>query len=99
MSQNKLLIIGYVWPEPKTTAAGHRMLQLIHEFVRRAFKITFVTTASKTQYSEDLEKLGVQTESIELNNTSFDIFIQEAKPDVVIFDRFMVEEQFAKKRS
>jgi hypothetical protein len=31
---------------------------------------------------------------IELNNSSFDTFIHELAPDVVVFDRFMMEEQF-----
>ena len=32
--------------------------------------------------------------AIELNNSSFDDFILELKPEIVIFDRFMIEEQF-----
>jgi hypothetical protein len=31
---------------------------------------------------------------IELNNSSFDTFIHELAPDVVLFDQFMMEEQF-----
>nr|MDA3806803.1 glycosyltransferase family 4 protein [Thiomicrorhabdus sp.] len=31
---------------------------------------------------------------IELNNESFDLFIQQLQPGLVIFDRFMMEEQF-----
>ena len=39
IKQNHLLVIGYVWPEPKTTAAGHRMMQLITAFKEKGFKI------------------------------------------------------------
>lgn len=92
--QNHLLVIGYVWPEPKTTAAGHRMLQLLTAFLEAGYDITFATTASRTNYSEDLLQLGIQTESILLNDSSFDVFIKQLQPNVVIFDRFMVEEQF-----
>ncbi|MGX1930275.1 glycosyltransferase [Flagellimonas sp. 2504JD4-2] len=90
----RLLIIGYVWPEPNTTAAGHRMLQLIHAFKTFGYQITFGSTAVKTAYSENLEVLGVECAPLKLNHESFDDFIQELNPNLVIFDRFMVEEQF-----
>ncbi|WP_350285899.1 glycosyltransferase [uncultured Croceitalea sp.] len=90
----KALFIGYVWPEPKTTAAGHRMMQLLRAFKVNGFDITFATTATETSYSEPLEDLGIQIKSIVLNASSFDTFVQSLKPNVVVFDRFMVEEQF-----
>ncbi len=37
---------------------------------------------------------GVRKKSIELNSSSFDDFAVELNPDVVLFDRFMIEEQF-----
>ena len=89
-----LLVIGYVWPEPSTTAAGCRMQQLLETFITFGYQITFASTASKTEYSLDLTSLGIVETTIELNNPSFDAFLQELHPDVVIFDRFMVEEQF-----
>ncbi|MER3373593.1 MAG: glycosyltransferase family 4 protein [Allomuricauda sp.] len=92
--QRKLLVIGYVWPEPSTTAAGHRMLQLLKAFQGFGYHITFGSTAIKTTYSFDLESLGVESVTIALNNSSFDDFITALKPDVVVFDRFMIEEQF-----
>jgi len=33
----KLLIIGWVWPEPNSSAAGSRMLQLIQYFQSQAY--------------------------------------------------------------
>ena len=44
-----LLIIGFVWPEPTSTAAGTRILQLIDLFQKNNYKITFVCTSSKTK--------------------------------------------------
>lgn len=90
----KLMIIGYVWPEPSTTAAGHRMLQLIHTFKSFGYEITFGSTAVQTEFSADLEALGVHCVSFKLNHHSFDDFVQQLNPSVVVFDRFMVEEQF-----
>ncbi|MFA5298935.1 MAG: glycosyltransferase [Lutibacter sp.] len=89
-----LLIIGFVWPEPNTTAAGSRMLQLIDLFQKNGFKITFICTASKTKNSYDLKIRNIQTFDILLNDSSFDIFIKNMNPDFVLFDRFLTEEQF-----
>ncbi|SNY99889.1 glycosyltransferase [Flagellimonas pacifica] len=89
-----LLIIGYVWPEPSTTAAGHRMLQLIHTFKSFGYHITFGTTAAKSEFSFDLNSIGVEYATIQLNHPSFDAFVQDLNPDIVVFDRFMMEEQF-----
>ncbi|MCK0159550.1 glycosyltransferase [Allomuricauda sp. F6463D] len=93
MSKN-LLVVGYVWPEPTTTAAGCRMQQLLETFITFGYKVTFASTASKTEYSLNLQSLGVEEVPIKLNHASFDVFIKELSPDVVVFDRFMVEEQF-----
>lgn len=90
----QLLIIGFVWPEPKCTAAGTRMLQLISEFKRQGYTITFATAAKTSERSADLSALGLDTVSIELNNKSFDDFLEQLKPDIVLFDRFMTEEQY-----
>lgn len=89
-----LLIIGFVWPEPASTAAGTRMLQLIELFLNNNYKITFASTASKTESSFDLEKLNIQSFQIQLNNLSFDAFINQLNPNTVLFDRFLTEEQF-----
>ena len=95
----KLLIIGTVWPEPTSSAAGTRTMELIQFFQSQGFQsqgydITFASHASKTEHSVGLKVLGISEESIELNNSSFDDFVRELEPNVVIFDRFMTEEQF-----
>lgn len=89
-----LLIIGFVWPEPKSTAAGTRMLQLIELFQKYNYKITFVSTASKTKNSFNLSEINIQTFDIQLNNSSFDTFLKNINPNIVLFDRFLTEEQF-----
>jgi len=90
----KLLIIGFVWPEPNSSAAGGRMMQLISIFKQNGFEITFASPALDSDFMVDLSESGVKKVSIELNNSSFDDFIIELNPDVVLFDRFMIEEQF-----
>ena len=90
----KLLIIGHTFPEPTTTAAGFRMLQLIDVFLRDDYSITFASTASQGDRSADLQNLGITSETIQLNNSSFDDFLQKEKPTIVMFDRYITEEQF-----
>ncbi|MDI5950885.1 glycosyltransferase [Flavobacterium yafengii] len=90
----KLLIIGFVWPEPNSSAAGGRMIQLILLFKAQGFSITFASPAQNSDFMVDLQEYEVEKKSIELNNSSFDVFIKELNPDVVLFDRFMMEEQF-----
>ena len=94
MNKQKVLIIGYVWVEPNSSAAGGRMLQLIEQFLQQDFKITFACPAQKGEKASNLSSLGIDEISIELNNTSFDDFIKELQPTIVLFDRFMMEEQF-----
>ncbi|MGV2872428.1 glycosyltransferase [Colwellia sp. E150_009] len=89
-----LLIIGYVWPEPNSSAAGSRMLQLIAFFQQQSYQVTFASPAQRTEHMVDLAELNVNSVDISLNCSSFDEFISELKPDVVMFDRFMMEEQF-----
>lgn len=94
MEQSIVLIIGTVWPEPASSAAGSRMLQIIHVLQEADYKIVFASSAAASEYSFDLHSINVETESVELNNGSFDDFIKQLKPAVVLFDRFMTEEQF-----
>lgn len=90
----KLLIIGFVWPEPNSSAAGGRMMQLISVFIANGYQITFTSPALDSEFMVDLSEFGVEKKSIELNSSTFDDFIIELNPDVVLFDRFMIEEQF-----
>lgn len=89
-----VLIIGSNFPEPKSSAAGSRMMQLIRLFKERNWKISFASPAQSTSYSEDLEKMEIEMNSIFPNDKQADHFLKECNPDVVIFDRFMMEEQF-----
>jgi glycosyltransferase involved in cell wall biosynthesis len=88
------LIIGTVWVEPNSSAAGSRMLQLIELFLKQNWKITFACAAQKSNNAIDLKKLGIEEVSIQINSSSFDDFVKELNPSIVLFDRFLSEEQF-----
>ena len=91
----KLLVIGYVWPEPNSSAAGSRMLQLIEIFQHQHYEVTYASPALLSEHMVDLDALSIKKISIELNKSSFDDFAKTLNPDVVLFDRFMMEEQFS----
>ena len=93
-SNQQVLIIGFVWPEPNSSAAGGRMVQLISIFKAQGFEVTFASPAMDSDYMVDLESLGVSKKSIALNCSSFDVFVKKLNPTIVLFDRFMMEEQF-----
>lgn len=90
----RILILGYVWPEPNSSAAGRRMMQLVSIFQDQGWEITFASSAARSEYSTDLERQGITTQFVEINSSSFDEFIKKLQPDIVMFDRFVVEEQF-----
>lgn len=90
----KVLVIGYVWPEPRSSAAGGYVMQLLGVFLQQGWDVTFSSPAGAGEHQEDLTALGIREVPIELNNSSFDTFVRELAPDIVLFEQFMMEEQF-----
>ncbi|MBM1107099.1 glycosyltransferase family 4 protein [Aurantibacter crassamenti] len=66
-------------------------MQLVSFFQEEGYKVTIASTAEKR---EDFSFDAVETVNILLNHSSFDVFIKEMQPEMVLFDRFMSEEQF-----
>ncbi|OCB76652.1 glycosyltransferase family 4 protein [Flavobacterium crassostreae] len=89
-----LLVIGSVWPEPNSSAAGGRMLQLLSIFKQEGYTIVFASAAMDSAYMVNLADYGIEKKNIVLNCSSFDAFAKALQPGVVLFDRFMTEEQF-----
>lgn len=89
-----LLIFGLNIPEPNSTAAGTRMLQLIHLFQDYDFKVHLACAQPKTEFSFQLKNINVKKHKIGLNDNSTTSLLERIQPDVVMFDRFITEEQF-----
>lgn len=87
-------MIGYVWPEPDSSAAGSRMMQLLQSFINQGWQVDFASPAQPTEHQIDLAQLGINSHVIRLNCSSFDQFLLDKSPNIVMFDRFMMEEQF-----
>ena len=90
----KVLVIGYVWPEPNSSAAGTHMMSLLNAFRAQNWDVEFATPALPTEHMVDLADFGITSQSIALNCDSFDDYVKAYNPDLVMFDRFMMEEQF-----
>lgn len=95
MEKQEILFIGLVWPEPSSSAAGFRIIQLLKSFQNNDNTITFASAASKSPYSADLSAMGIHEVEIKLNDASFNEFVQALNPNIVVFDRFMTEEQYS----
>lgn len=64
-------------------------MQLIRLFEEKDYKITFLTSSKNAEFSEK-----IPFQEIEINNENFDDLIKKLNPDIVLFDRYISEEQF-----
>lgn len=89
-----ILLIARHWPEPASTAAGRRTLDLLQIFAEQGARIHLASPADASPFQADMTELGYTCHSIRLNHDSFNEWLATLKPDLVIFDRFVSEEQF-----
>lgn len=94
LNRRKLLVIGCMWPESRSSAAGSYLLQLIEQLQQAGCVLHFASAATPGERRDDLAARGIVEHPIALNCSSFDSFISDLAPDMVLFDRFMTEEQF-----
>ncbi len=95
MTSLSIVVIGYVWPEPCSSAAGENMYNLLGALTDKGWNTIFLSAASDSAHKADLQQINVESQSIALNCSSFDTLIESIDPHIVIFDRFMIEEQFS----
>jgi len=93
-SKSHILFIGHQWPESKLTAAGWRTLDLIQGFINQGSQVDFACTLAPVLEVEDAVMSGVTCHKISLNDDGFDLLLQKIQPEMVVFDRFMTEEQY-----
>ncbi|MGB0838429.1 MAG: glycosyltransferase [Flavobacteriaceae bacterium] len=87
----KLLILSTLWIEPESSAAGYRLLQILSLYKDAGYDLHYATTAKASEFAYTD---GLICHSIQVNDSSFDQFIKDLNPSAVLYDRFMVEEQF-----
>ena len=92
--KRKLLIIAHLWPESNTTAAGEHLLALIQSFNNAKYQVHLGCTVDKTPLGDSFSEDTIKVHKIDLNCNSFDELLLDLRPEVVLFDRFISEEQF-----
>ncbi|WP_236250524.1 glycosyltransferase family 4 protein [Microbulbifer sp. ALW1] len=91
MPEKKALLIAKQWPEPTSTAAGRRTLDLLDLLAEAGYQVEIGCPAQPTPFQA---KTGYAEHQIEVNASSFDDWVRALNPSLVIYDRFMMEEQF-----
>lgn len=94
MNKKRVLVIGLVWPEPTSSAAGTRLIQLISVFLSTGYEVFFASAASKSEFSFHLKGIGAEEREIKLNDESFNHLLKEINPGIILFDRYVTEEQY-----
>ena len=94
MHIQKVLYLGYVWPEPNSSAAGSRTMEFLRLMRQQDWQVVFASVAALSPHRADLSTLQIEEKQLTLNCDSFDEFIRAYQPDLVVFDRFFTEEQF-----
>lgn len=91
-TRSRALFVGAEWPEPRSSAAGRRATNVLEILQGAGWDAHFASAAARGDRAELPE--GVQGHAIALNDSSFDEWVGELAPEVVVFDRFFSEEQF-----
>jgi len=95
MAGKKALFFVYVWPEPRSSAAGVRTRELIAILQRNGWQVSAVSPSGLGPYRDELNALGVQTITCDPNDSPpTEAALSALSPDLVIYDRFVMEEQF-----
>ncbi len=84
------LIFSTVWPEPDSSAAGVRQIHWLGWLQAAGYEVV-LSSPSKFKVGLDL---GVELLPLPLNQSWVKEELKRRKPELIIFDRFILEEQF-----
>lgn len=85
------LLLARHWPEPTSTAAGRRTLDLIGALETAGYQVEIASPADSSPFQA---ATGHRQHSIAVNDSAFDSWIVQLDPALVVYDRFVMEEQF-----
>lgn len=88
------LLIAKNWPEPASTAAGRRTLDLLALIDAAGYRVHVASAAEPTPFQADLSGLGYPVHRIAVNDSAFDPWVGRLDPALVVYDRYVMEEQF-----
>ncbi|MFT5121988.1 MAG: hypothetical protein ACI9TH_000102 [Kiritimatiellia bacterium] len=72
-----------------------RAWQLLEACQAAGWTCVVASAAAEHPARLELETAGFRTQQVEVNDMAFDSFVSELVPSLVVFDRFMTEEQFS----
>ncbi len=85
----------YVWPEPRSSAAGVRTRELMRVLLAQHWRVTAVSPSGQSAHRKELDDLGISTLSCDPNSSpATESALRSLSPSLVIYDRFVMEEQF-----
>jgi hypothetical protein len=90
----RVAIFVYVWPEPYSSAAGVRTEQLTRQLEELGYTVVFFSPCKNNESSEFWKAKGIETIFCPANHRSALSQHQSLEPELVIYDRFVMEEQF-----
>jgi uncharacterized ferritin-like protein (DUF455 family) len=89
-----IMLVLRQWPQIKTTAASLRSLALIKYFTQQGFRVACVSTNKDNSYAQELRDAGIEVAPVRLNSNDFEGCLSRWNPSIVLFDTFILEEQF-----
>ena len=95
LSTRRMLWIGSTWPEIRATAAGVRAWQFLHWLRESGAEVFATSPARPGDIASELCAAGFSCRQVARNDSNFDAWLAELQPDLVIFDRFSIEEAFS----
>lgn len=93
----RVLILSTVWPEPNSSAAGVRQefwIQFFRDWGCEVYLASASQLKAPGMWGYYSPQPGVHLVPIDLNRSESYEKLGEIQPDVVMFDRFLLEEQF-----
>jgi len=93
-SARTLLYLSSIWPEPRASAAGVRVWNVVRALQRAGWRVHFASASDRNAASAAMEDAGVAVHAFPINDSTVDDELRRIDPDAVLFDRFVVEEQW-----
>ena len=84
----------YVWPEPRSSAAGIRTVELFELLQSFGYELTVLSPCRENAASAELNAAGIRTIPCAANDSSVESLLSPLPASIVIYDRFVMEEQF-----
>ena len=90
-----VVFMGWEWIELNSSAAGVRSEALVRGALARGWRVTCIGSASPNASTEYLRSVGAECTQVPANRgDALRTALSKAKPNAVIFDRFLAEEAF-----